>query len=93
MLVFLAASATSAMVLAGSVLGACLAISLLPIRNGKLRGRDRINYDYESDSLDIDQLRRRLLEDLGIAESEVSAAGPPGSTPAMPALASGPWHP
>jgi hypothetical protein len=45
-------------------LGACLAISVLPIRGGKLRAQDRVNYDSGTRAMTLDQLREQLLNDV-----------------------------
>jgi hypothetical protein len=45
-------------------LGVCTAVHVLPIRGGKLRSRDRLNYDSRSGSLTLDQIRHQLQRDL-----------------------------
>lgn len=45
-------------------LGFCEAISVLPVRNNKLRGRDRVNYDSQSKGITLEELRDELLRDL-----------------------------
>jgi len=42
-------------------LGGCTAVSILPIRGGKLRSRDRENYDFGGKSIPLDALRAQLL--------------------------------
>lgn len=44
-----------------SGMGGCTAVSVLPIRGGKLRARDRMNYDFSSKSISFDALRAELL--------------------------------
>jgi hypothetical protein len=45
-------------------LGFCGAISVLPIRGGKLRARDRLNYDSRAGGMTLDELREELSRDL-----------------------------
>lgn len=45
-------------------LGVCSAISVLPIHGGKLRARDRQDYDSRSRSMSLERLRRELTSDL-----------------------------
>jgi hypothetical protein len=42
-------------------LGGCTPVSVLPIRGGKLRARDRVNYDFMSKSITLSALRADLL--------------------------------
>jgi hypothetical protein len=44
-------------------LGGCAAISVLPIRGGKLRARDRVNYDSREGAITLDRIRQQLLDD------------------------------
>jgi hypothetical protein len=46
-------------------LGFCEAISVLPIRGRKLRGRDRLDYDSRSTGMSLEELRDELRRDLG----------------------------
>ena len=41
--------------------GACSAISILPVRGGKLRARYRVDYDGASKAMSLDQLRAELM--------------------------------
>jgi hypothetical protein len=41
-------------------LGFCSAISVLPIRGGKLRARERVNYDSERQKMTLDEIRDEL---------------------------------
>jgi hypothetical protein len=43
-------------------MGGCTPVSLLPIRNGKLRARERRQYDFSKRSLSLRALRAELLE-------------------------------
>ena len=45
-------------------LGACFAITVLPIRDGKLRARDRVNYDSRRGTMTLDELREELIHHL-----------------------------
>jgi hypothetical protein len=45
-------------------LGFCGAISVLPIRGGKLRSRDRLNYDSQAGGMTLDELREELSREL-----------------------------
>jgi hypothetical protein len=45
-------------------LGFCEAISVLPIRGKKLRGRDRLDYDSQSKPMTLEELRDELSRDL-----------------------------
>jgi hypothetical protein len=51
-------------------LGACSAISVLPIHDGKLRSRDRVDYDGERRALSLEALRA----DLGLQRGASGAA-------------------
>ena len=42
-------------------MGGCTPVSVLPIRGGKLRARDRVNYDFLSKSISLEALRAELL--------------------------------
>ena len=42
-------------------MGGCTAVSVLPIRNGKLRSRERENYDVGHKSITLEALRAELL--------------------------------
>jgi len=42
-------------------MGGCTAVSVLPIRGGKLRSKDRENYDFGSKSITLEALRAELL--------------------------------
>jgi hypothetical protein len=55
------------LLLVGSVksMGACNAISVLPIHDGKLRSRDRSDYDSGSGAMTLEQVRRDLADAKG----------------------------
>jgi hypothetical protein len=42
-------------------MGGCTAVSVLPIRGGKLRSKDRENYDFGRKSITLEALRAELL--------------------------------
>jgi len=42
-------------------LGGCTAVSILPIRGGKLRARDRMDYDFTNKSITLEALKAELL--------------------------------
>lgn len=44
-------------------MGVCDAVSILPIRDGKLRARDRLNYDSLRGTITLDRLREQLSSD------------------------------
>lgn len=49
----------------GRSMGACTAISVLPIRDGKLRSRDRRNYDSGRGDMTLEELRQDLAGGTG----------------------------
>jgi hypothetical protein len=55
-------------------LGMCDAISVLPIRSGKLRARDRLDYDSRKGAMTLNQLRQDLLE-TSAAQSAAALSG------------------
>ena len=55
-------------------LGMCDAISVLPIRGGKLRARDRLGYDSQRGGMTFNQLRQDLLE-TSAAQSAAALSG------------------
>ena len=48
-----------------SGLGACAAVSVLPIRGGKLRARDRPSYDNLDGAMTLDELKAELRKMFG----------------------------
>jgi hypothetical protein len=45
-------------------MGACFAVSVLRLREGKLRARDRLDYDYGREELSLDALTELIRQDL-----------------------------
>lgn len=62
-------------------LGVCSAVSVLPIRQGKLRSRDRANYDGQHSALTLEALRA----DLGLQRPASSTAAGLASTSSVAA--------
>lgn len=58
--VLLALTRDNRLVQGNQGLGICSAVSVLPIRGGKLRARDRPDYDSGSRSMSLERLRREL---------------------------------
>jgi hypothetical protein len=56
-------------------LGMCEAISVLVIRGGKLRSRDRVNYDSLTGTLTLEEIREQLRDDPTDAPRQASISG------------------
>ena len=56
-------------------LGFCDAISVLPIRGKKLRGRDRLDYDSQSEGITLEELRDELSRDLADGSTHARLSG------------------
>ena len=57
-------------------LGMCEAISVLTIRGGKLRSRDRVNYDSDVGAMTLEELREDLRGDLAPDSRQASISTP-----------------
>jgi len=56
-------------------LGFCQPISVLPIRGGKLRSRERVDYDSLTGSLTLDAIRDELVRELGDGSRSARLSG------------------